>query len=216
MDLNSDTMAMLFGSGRHDVAHHAADHPLKYAPGSYFSYSNSTANVISGIVGRTIGNGERGFREFVDKELFHPLNIQSAVLGFDDAGTFVGSTYSAMTARDFARLGLLYARDGMSPNGRVVTEDWVRFVSTPTPASAGGYGGQFWIGPTSRDSSVVAQWPADAFSMRGFRGQIILISPEHSLVIVILGNTSLIMKAHTLEYRDEQIAKICTALRLGR
>jgi CubicO group peptidase (beta-lactamase class C family) len=211
-DLNSDTMTMLFGSGRHDVAHHAADHPLKYQPGSYFYYSNSTTNVISGIIGRTIGNGEQGFREFVTRELFQPLNIRSAVLGFDAAGTFVGSTYSAMTARDFARLGLLYARNGMSPKGRILAEDWVRFVSTPTSASAGEYAGQFWVGPTSRDSSVVAQWPRDAFSMRGFRGQIVLISPKQRLSIVILGNTTLVEGADDREYRDAQIAKICEAL----
>jgi CubicO group peptidase (beta-lactamase class C family) len=211
-DLNSDTMAMLFGSGRHDVAHHAADHPLKYQPGSYFTYSNSTTNVMSGIVGRTIGRGEPGVREFLSKELFGPLNIRSAALGFDDAGTLVGSTYSAMTTRDFARFGLMYARGGLSPGGRILTEEWVRFVSTPGAASAGGYGGQFWIGPWSTDPGVVARWPADAFSMRGFQGQIVMISPKRKLVIVILGNTALIKGIDGRAYRDEQAAKILDTL----
>ena len=212
-DLNSDTMTMLFGSGRHDVAHHAADHPLKYKPGSYFTYSNSTTNVISGIVGRSIGGGERGVRQFLDKELFGPLNIRSAVLGFDDSGTLVGSTYSAMTTRDFARFGLLYARGGLSPRGRILTEEWVRLVSTPSAASAGGYGGQFWIGPWSTDPSVVARWPADGFSMRGFHGQIVMISPKRKLVVVILGNAALIKGIDERAYRDEQVAKILDALR---
>lgn len=212
-DLNSDTMTMLFGSGRYDVAHHAAAHPLKYQPGSYFTYSNSTTNVISGIVGRTIGRGERGVRDFLNKTLFEPLNIRSAVLGFDDAGTLVGSTYSAMTARDFARFGLLYARGGMSPQGRILTEEWVRFVSTPGAASAGGYGGQFWIGPWSTKPNVVASWPAGAFSMRGFHGQLVMISPRRKLVIVILGNAALIKGIDERAYRDEQAARILDTLR---
>lgn len=211
-DLNSDTMTMLFGSGRYDVAHHAAAHPLKYRPGSYFTYSNSTTNVISGIVGRTIGGGERGVRDFLNKTLFEPLNIRSAVLGFDDAGTLVGSTYSAMTARDFARFGLLYARGGMSPKGRVLSEKWVRFVSTPGAASAGSYGGQFWIGPWSTKPSVVASWPADGFSMRGFHGQLVMMSPQRKLVIVILGNAALIKGIDERAYRDEQAARILDTL----
>ncbi len=211
-DLNSDTMTMLFGSGRHDVARHAANHPLKYQPGSYFAYSNSTTNVISGIVGRTIGGGERGVRDFLDKELFEPLNIRSAVVGFDDVGTLVGSTYSAMTTRDFARFGLLYARGGLSPGGRILTEEWVRFVSTPGAASNGGYGGQFWIGPWSTDPGVVARWPSDGFGMRGFQGQFVMVSPKRKLVIVILGNSALINGIDGRAYRDEQVAKILDAL----
>lgn len=212
-DPNSDTMTMLFGIGRHNVAHHAAEHPLRYRPGTFFSYSNSTTNVIAGILGRKIGGGERGFRSFVERRLLDPLNIRSAVLGFDSAGTFVGSTYSAMTARDFARLGLLYARGGMSPGGRLIDREWVKFVSTPTAISGGRYGAQFWVGAYNPGTYVAAKLPPGMFCMRGFHGQVIAIVPQQGLVIVILGNVALLKGKDDQGYRDEQIARIWDALR---
>ena len=45
--------------------------------------------------------------------LFEPLGMTSAAPKFDAAGTFIGSSYCFCTARDFARFGLLYLRDGV-------------------------------------------------------------------------------------------------------
>ncbi|MGI9133483.1 MAG: serine hydrolase domain-containing protein, partial [Rhodoferax sp.] len=81
--LTSDVAAMLFGAGRHDVAHYAANHPLKFAPGSYFAYSNSSSNVISGIIRRSVGDDEASYRRFIDEALFRPLGMASAVASFD-------------------------------------------------------------------------------------------------------------------------------------
>jgi len=106
-DRVSDVIEMLFGKGDADMAHFAADRPLAVAPGSRFNYSSGTTNIISGIVARALGPGAP-YERFVSERLFGPLGMDSARATFDDAGTWIASSFVHATARDFARFGLLY------------------------------------------------------------------------------------------------------------
>ena len=89
-----------------------------------------------------------------------------------------------MTARDMARLGQLYLQDGMWGGERLLPEDWVSFVTTPTEAQPDGdwgYAGSFWqIGGLNGA-------PEDAFAGVGNRGQHMVIVPSRDLVIVRRG-----------------------------
>lgn len=211
-DSTSDVATMLFGAGRTDVAHHAADHPLKYRPGSYYSYSNSTSNVISGIIRRTVGDDEASYRGFMERSLFVPLGMRDTVAGFDARGTFVGSSFISATARDYARFGLLYMRGGEWNGKRILPESWVRFVRTPAPSSGGIYGGHFFLGPSrdavKRQPPIAQMWPADAFSARGLFGQMISISPCKRLVVVILGHTQFLPEDDRSIARERQVGNI--------
>jgi CubicO group peptidase (beta-lactamase class C family) len=139
----SDVLQMLFGRGNKDMAAFAADRPLAAAPGTRFSYSSGTSNVISGIVAREVGPGE-DYRRFLEDRLFGPLGMASATVTLDDAGTWVAASYAHATARDFARFGLLYLRDGTWEDRRLLA-GWVDHgrrprsgdpaPSTPTTAS---------------------------------------------------------------------------------
>ena len=51
-DQPSDTIAMMWGSGKDDVAHYAADKPLAHPVGSYWSYSSGTTNIVARIAAR--------------------------------------------------------------------------------------------------------------------------------------------------------------------
>lgn len=207
-DPGSDTATMLFGIGRHDVARHAASHPLAYQPGTYFIYSNSTSNVISGIARRAIGGGPDGYRTFLQTRLFDALGMTSARAGFDRAGTFVGSSLIWATARDFARFGLLHARDGEWDGHRLLPKGWVDYVRTPAPGSAGKYGAHFWLGTYGDAPEIRAQWPTDAFNARGMGGQIISIAPSLDTVVVILGNTQAMAEGEGEALRDRQLGGI--------
>ena len=58
--------------------------------------------------------------------------MRSAVLEPDEAGTFVGSTFMYASARDWARLGLLFLHDGQWQGQRLLPEGWVAYSLTPT------------------------------------------------------------------------------------
>ncbi len=210
----TDTAAMLFGAGRKDVARHGADHPLKYVPGRYWMYSNSTSNVLSGIVRRNVGDTKEAYLKFVNEYLFDPLGMRSTTLGFDARGTFIGSTYVWATARDYAKLGLLYLRGGEWQGRPILAKNWTKFVSTPAPASKGEYGGHFWLGPqpsaTAQDPELAdsKDWPVDEYSARGLFGQVISISPSKRLVVVILGHTLHLPAGKGNAIREHQIIDI--------
>ena len=62
----------------------------------------------------------------------------SLVLEFDAAETLLGGGYVWASARDWARLGLLYLRDGRFDGRRILPEGWVDFTRTPAPARNNG------------------------------------------------------------------------------
>lgn len=184
----SDVIAMLFQEGKDDVAAYAAAQPLEHAPGTHWSYASGTTNIVSRIAARALNAYGDDFKRFMGTRLFQPLGIQSAIPRFDKAGVFIGSSYCFMTARDFARFGLLYLRDGMWDGRRILPEGWVDYARTPTFQQPGAgdnrYGAHWWLdlaGPGS-------------FSANGYDGQYTLIAPDRDLIIVRHGVTALEIK----------------------
>ena len=182
----SDVIEMLFGAGQHDVAEFAADQPLEHPPGTVWNYSSGTTNILSRIVGDVVGGGEAGMRAFMARELFEPLGMASADPRFDTAGTFIGSSYLYCTARDFARFGELYRRDGVWGDHHVLPAGWAAHARTPVSVSVPAdepfdYGNQWWLW----DRSGVP----GAFGCHGYEHQRIVVVPDRDLVVVRLGKT---------------------------
>jgi CubicO group peptidase (beta-lactamase class C family) len=109
--------------------------------------------------------------------------MTSAEPRFDEAGTFIGSSFCFATARDFARFGLLYLRDGVWEDRRLLPPGWADYARTPTFQQAGcadnPYGAHWWLGMAGPGS----------FSANGYEGQYIVICPDRDLVIVRNGAT---------------------------
>jgi CubicO group peptidase (beta-lactamase class C family) len=184
---SNDAARMLFGQGRLDVAGFAAGLPLVHPPGSHWNYNSAGINLIADGLGRVWAPGaapaERRTKIFetLSNELFTPLGMTSAQPQFDAAGTFVGSALVYATARDFARFGYLYLRDGMWDGRRLLPPGWVDFARSRGPApNSERYGAGWWI---EAPGSPVP----DLFSAQGHSGQVIGVSPSRDLVVVRLG-----------------------------
>jgi CubicO group peptidase (beta-lactamase class C family) len=187
-DPQAEVMQMLFGAGRGDVGRAAAGASAKHEPGTHWSYSSGSANILSRVLRDALG-GREVYRALLHDRLFAPLGIKSAVPEFDASGTWIGSSYVHATARDFARLGLLYLRGGVWEGKQIVPADWVEVARTPTMASKGAYGALFWLNAPHPDTGVPAmtsELPEDTFYARGFGGQLIAIVPSRDVVIVML------------------------------
>jgi CubicO group peptidase (beta-lactamase class C family) len=186
-DRVSDTLQMLFGDGQPDMAHFAADHPPAAPPDTRFNYSSGTSNIVSGIVARTVGPGEP-YARFLHSRLFGPIGMRSADPEFDEAGTWVASSYLRATARDYARFGLLYLRDGMWDGVRLLPAGWVDYGRTMVTVDEDGtpYGAHWWgqVGDTLESPN-----PLGVFRASGYEGQTITICPALDLVVVRLGKT---------------------------
>lgn len=191
----SDVIDMLFGGGAPDHAAFAAAKPLVHPPGSVWSYSSGTTNIVSRIIGDIVAGGsgtspadrEATMRAFLDQRLFGPIGMTDAAPRFDEAGTFVGSSYVHAPARQFARFGQLYLDDGMVGDDQLLPEGWVdhaRNVIAHDPDTGFGYGRHWWTWP-EQPSSLAAH---------GYEGQFVVVLPEHDAVVVHLGKTDAAMR----------------------
>lgn len=179
----SDVREMLYFSGRPDTAVFAASFPLEHEPGSFWSYSSGTTNIIAAIAKRALDTDQKGFEAFMRAELFEPIGMTTPNPWFDDAGTFIGSSFCFASAGDFARFGMLYLRDGVWDGRRILPEGWVDYARTPTPQPADhdglGYGAHWWLGIAGPKS----------FSANGYQGQFTVLEPDLDLVLVRHGDT---------------------------
>jgi CubicO group peptidase (beta-lactamase class C family) len=178
----SDVIEMLFGAGQADMAHFAADRPLAAPPGERFNYSSGTSNIISSVVARTVGAAQP-YEQFLCQRLFDRIGMHSARPEFDAAGTWVASSYVRASARDFARFGLLYLRDGVWDGTRLLPEGWVdygRTIESVDPID-GPYGAHWW----GVDDDTLG-----TFRASGYEGQSITICPTLDLIVVRLGKTA--------------------------
>jgi hypothetical protein len=169
----SDATRMLFKEA--DMGEYATRSRLAHQPGTVFNYSSGTANILSAIVRQTVGDS--GYYRFPYERLFYRIGMYSAVLEPDAGGTFVGSSYCYATARDWARFGLLYLRDGVWGGQRVLPQGWVDFTR-----SGDRYGAMWWLNRAGRYPDV----PVDCFACEGYEGQYIWVIPSKDLVIVRL------------------------------
>jgi len=174
-----DVISMLFGEGAADVAAYARSRPAKYPTGDVWNYSSGTTNILTRLIGDVVGHGD-AMNDFIRTRLFEPLGMGSATARFDEAGTFIGSSYVYATARDFAKFGLLYLRGGRCDGRRIVSESWVRGAAdmhAADPETQHGYGRHWWL------------WKSDpqALAALGYEGQRIIVDPRRDLVVVHLG-----------------------------
>jgi CubicO group peptidase (beta-lactamase class C family) len=183
----SDVTEMLFVAG--DKVKFAADKLLIHAPGKHWQYSSGTSMIISGILRNSFAD-EAEYLDYPRERLFGPLGMRSALLEPDASGTFVGSSLLYASARDYARLGLLYLQDGVWQGGRLLPEGWLAYTLTPTEdAPDASYGAHMWLKLPLSEGHGEPPMPDDAFYFLGHDEQIIAVIPSRDLVIVRLGLT---------------------------
>lgn len=183
-----DVAQMLFVEG--DAAAFAASKTLQDPPGTVWAPFSGGANIISYVLRETFAD-PRDYLRYPRERLFTPLGMQTAVLQPDASGIFVGSSFLYASARDWARLGLLFLRDGTWQADRLLPEDWVDYSLTPTEeAPQQEYGAQIWLKlPESADGGN-CQCPKTHFTCFGHGKQIAAVVPSRDLVVVRLGLTS--------------------------
>jgi hypothetical protein len=180
-------------------------HPAAYAgrtdsrprgsegPGRYFAYNNWDFNTVATILMQETGDDV--FESF-DTHFGQPLQMEDWRLSDGyyhyelDKSKYPAYPFR-LSARDAARFGLLYARDGMWGDERILSENWVRrstalYSIDGDPATATmGYGFYWWI---LRDARFE---PYGAYTALGVGNQAIVVIPKLDMVVVNRANTFL-------------------------
>jgi CubicO group peptidase (beta-lactamase class C family) len=165
------------------VADQIAGWPLVAPPGTRFRYANNDTLAAVRALQHVLGDGQAS-RLFPFQALFWKIGMTRTVPETDWRGHFILSSQVWTTARDMARLGLLYQNDGMWNGERILPADWHAYSGRLEPAqppSGGGYGGTWWTFPKG------SGFPDDALVARGNRGQFLAVIPSRRLVIVRRG-----------------------------
>lgn len=155
-----------------------------FEPGTLFSYNSMNSYLLSAIFSRATGED---VSTCLKRRVFAPLGIREDVWTYSPQGIFAGGWGLFLSTESLAKMGLLYARDGVWKGRRILPEGWAAQVGAPQilqdPAGrnpendwAAGYGYHFW---TCRHG----------FRMDGAHGQLVIILPEKDAVIVLTGFT---------------------------
>lgn len=157
--------------GTHDFLKTVLAHVPALEPGTRFVYSDSNYYLASRIVEKKSGHE---LENFLNKELFLPLEFQGAAFTKCPLGHSMGATGLFLRTIDMAKLGQLYLNGGVWNGKRIISEEWIRLATSEKvklpPNSFYGYSFTGDLGKT---------W----FAGGGMYGQKILISRKYNRVI---------------------------------
>jgi CubicO group peptidase (beta-lactamase class C family) len=222
-----------------DITRLAITRPVVAPPNLRPNYSNCDMQSLGYIIRRTVEGRGQDYLSWPYRALYDRLGMSGMVSEVDTYGNFHLTGYDFGTARDWAKLGLLYLNDGVWRGERILPAGWTRLVSTPAPAfsdilsapaselagnerntgthsqesllrSRSMYGATFWL----NSHGSMANLPRDAFMARGGLASTSIMVPSRDLVIVILtGNTD---SARTRANITESLTHIMNALPVDR
>jgi CubicO group peptidase (beta-lactamase class C family) len=157
-----------------------------HAPGSFWYYNNWDFNALGTIYERAVGVS---IFEAFQARIAQPIGMQDYR---PSDGRYVTSAVSQhpaypfrMSARDLARFGLLYLRQGRWRSQEIVPASWVKESTTAWSETFlnSGYGYLWWTGFPDRPVAVIDLPPGGYFAY-GAGGQFVIVDPVDDLVVV--------------------------------
>jgi CubicO group peptidase (beta-lactamase class C family) len=121
-------------TGAIDAFQFATTRPLQFEPNTFGRYRNSDPLALGMIIRDAVRKRGEEYLTWPQRALFDRIGIRRQVLETDPYGNFLLNGYDYGTARNWARLGMLYLNDGVWMGQRLLPEGWTKFVSTPAPA----------------------------------------------------------------------------------
>ncbi len=177
----------------YETARMAAARPQRgsHPPGTFWYYNNWDFNVLGTIFERETKTNL--YAEF-QARIADPIGMQDFDIDKSTYVTGADSVYPAypfhLTARDMARFGLLFLRQGEWQDQRIVPADWIAECTTSysDAGTRGGYGYMWWIAVDGKHLPGV-RVPDGSYTARGNGGHMILVVPALDLVVVHRVNT---------------------------
>jgi CubicO group peptidase (beta-lactamase class C family) len=150
--------------------------------GTRFAYASVETQVLGLVLRGAVG---RPLVDQLQERIWQPMGAEAdATWIVDRAGQEAAYCCLSAVLRDYARLGLLLARDGRHGGRELIPSAWLRAATTVAPddwhlkpyaaTRMLGYGYQTWIFPGERRM----------FAALGAHGQVIFVDPASRLVMV--------------------------------
>ena len=169
------------------------------APGDEFNYNSGITILLSQILEQATGTSVESFAK---KYLFSQLGIDKFFWKKIPDGLTDTESGLYISARDFARIGLLFANKGQWMGKEIISEDWINEIMAPTiltnyPNTY--YGFQWWLYSDVDNKEIWMQ------AGIGYGGQHILIIPKYDLLLIFNGWNVFDIERPTSEYLAERV-----------
>jgi len=171
-------------TGAIDAFDFSINRPLEFEVGRVGRYRNCDPLSLGKLIRDHLEADGQEYLSFPQRALFDKIGIRKQVMETDPYGNFLLTGYDYGTARNWARLGMLYLQDGVWNGERLLPEGFVDFVSSVAESwEEPVYGGQFWV--NKRGDFPI---PTNSYLMMGAGGQRTIIIPDYNMVIVRMGH----------------------------
>ncbi|MDR1720207.1 MAG: beta-lactamase family protein [Dysgonamonadaceae bacterium] len=161
--------------------------PVKYEPGTVFSYNSMATYMLSAIIQKLTG---QRVLDYLTPRLFEPLAIEGAEWELSPTGVNTGGWGLRIHTEDMAKLGQLYLQKGQWNGKQILPASWIaeatsaKILQKPEISDeqrsiddwAQGYCYQIW------------RCRNNAFRADGAYGQYIIVMPDWDAVIAIQAN----------------------------
>jgi CubicO group peptidase (beta-lactamase class C family) len=160
-----------------DQTAYVISRPRFHDPGDDWYYSSGDTQLFAAVIKAATGM-EAG--QYAQEKLFGPIGMEGATWDTDKTGHTMTFCCVHTTARNFARFGYLFLRNGRWNDQQVVPADWVKASVEQSQWENPSYGFFWWL----QDLPDV---PKDMFMADGFATKRIYVIPSLDIVAVRIG-----------------------------
>lgn len=153
-------------------------------PGAVFRYINAGVNVLGAIIRQEIERRGLPYHQALYGLLADRIGMASFQYSADSAGNMIASGAGFATARDYARLGLLYLADGVWNGERLLPEGWAEYALT-----SGHTGTNYAASFRTNQNATFPSLPSDTAWAVGASDQRIFILRRAGMVAVVTNET---------------------------
>ncbi|MBS0011941.1 MAG: serine hydrolase [Bacteroidales bacterium] len=163
-----------------------------HAPGTYYKYNDVRVNLLAYAALQVL---RIPLPQVLRERIMDPIGASSSWRWYGYSGSWVeldglriqsvsGGGHSGgglfINTLDHARFGLLFMNNGKWKNRQLISSEWIRMATEPSPANPS-YGFLWWLNKGRRQMEAV---PVSVFYASGFGGNYIVIDRENKLVAV--------------------------------
>jgi len=169
-----------------DLPEHTYAYDVKFPPGTHYVYGSISTQILWDVLHRRLGR--ETVSRYFERRVWQPLGAaHDAVWSLDSASSGVEKLFGGFnaTARDHARLGLLFLHGGRFAGHRVVPEAWVRASIAPDPVPGLVHTSDGWVRRGRYEWFLTRD--GRAYFAKGYDGQYVFVVPAAHMVFVRFG-----------------------------
>lgn len=172
----------------------------QHDPGTYWEYNNAAIQTLQRVLREAV---QEPVYQFARGRLLGPIGV-AGDMSTDAAGNTVTFSDLVASCSDLMRFGYLVLRGGRWADEVIVSEGWLAEATSPSSTLNDAYGFLWWLNRQGHwvnasasdeerdegDGQILPGLSENIVMARGLQNQLVVIDPDHDLVMTRIGGTS--------------------------